>query len=103
MELREAPEAVHTPPEQKVASSNLTGTAKRIKTFRRYENRHFPTPEIGVLQQLAGGNRNRDIAERLFISKEAVKVHIEHNIGKLGVRDRIQTIAVAASRGIVQL
>ena len=32
--------------------------------------------EIEVLTQIAGGNRNRDIAEKLFITEETVKVHI---------------------------
>jgi len=34
--------------------------------------------EIDVLKHVGGGNRNRDIAERLFISEETVKVHIKH-------------------------
>jgi DNA-binding NarL/FixJ family response regulator len=34
--------------------------------------------EIEVLSQIAGGNRNRDIAEKLFITEETVKVHIKH-------------------------
>ena len=34
--------------------------------------------EIAVLRLLASGNRNRDIAEQLFISEEAAKVHIKH-------------------------
>src|SRR6201981_2988992 len=33
--------------------------------------------EIDVLRHVSGGNRNRDIAERLFISEETVKVHIK--------------------------
>jgi len=32
--------------------------------------------EVEVLGQIAGGNRNRDIAERLFISEETLKVHM---------------------------
>src|SRR5687767_3286779 len=40
--------------------------------------------EIDVLRHIAGGNRNRDIAERLFISEETVKVHVKHIMEKLG-------------------
>src|SRR5258705_6406357 len=40
--------------------------------------------EIDVLRHVAGGNRNRDIGERLFISEETVKVHIKHIMDKLG-------------------
>jgi DNA-binding NarL/FixJ family response regulator len=58
--------------------------------------------EIEVLRQLAGGNRNRDIGEHLFISEETVKVHIKHIMDKLGAKDRTQAIALAVRRGIIQ-
>ncbi|HTR34335.1 MAG TPA: response regulator transcription factor [Bryobacteraceae bacterium] len=59
--------------------------------------------EIEVLQQVAGGNRNRDIAELLSISEETVKVHIKHIMDKLGANDRTQAIAIAVRRGFIQL
>jgi len=59
--------------------------------------------EIDVLRHVAGGNRNRDIAERLFISEETVKVHIKHIMEKLGASDRTQAVAIAIRRGIIQL
>jgi DNA-binding NarL/FixJ family response regulator len=59
--------------------------------------------EVEVLQHLAGGNRNRDIAEQLFISEETVKVHIKHIMEKLGASDRTQAVAIAVRRGIIQL
>jgi DNA-binding NarL/FixJ family response regulator len=59
--------------------------------------------EIEVLEQVAGGNRNKDIGERLFISEETVKVHVKHIMDKLGARDRTQAIAIAVRRGIIQL
>ena len=59
--------------------------------------------EIEVLQRVGGGNRNRDIAELLFISEETVKVHIKHIMGKLGAKDRTQAIAIAVRRGIIEL
>lgn len=59
--------------------------------------------EIDVLRQIAGGNRNRDIGDHLFISEETVKVHIKHLMDKLGARDRTQAIAIAVRRGIIQL
>ncbi|MGD1097604.1 MAG: response regulator transcription factor [Bryobacteraceae bacterium] len=59
--------------------------------------------EVEVLQKVAGGNRNRDIADLLFISEETVKVHIKHIMDKLGAQDRTQAIAIAVRRGIIQL
>jgi DNA-binding NarL/FixJ family response regulator len=59
--------------------------------------------EIEVLDQIAGGNRNRDIAEELFITEETVKVHIKHIMDKLGASDRTQAVAIGVRRGIIQL
>jgi DNA-binding NarL/FixJ family response regulator len=59
--------------------------------------------EVEVLGQIAGGNRNRDIAERLFISEETVKVHIKHIMEKLGASDRTQAVAIGVRRGIIRL
>jgi DNA-binding NarL/FixJ family response regulator len=59
--------------------------------------------EVEVLQQVAGGNRNRDIADKLFISEETVKVHIKHIMEKLGATDRTQAVAIGVRRGIIQL
>jgi DNA-binding NarL/FixJ family response regulator len=59
--------------------------------------------EIEVLRQISGGNRNRDIAEKLFITEETVKVHIKHIMEKLGAADRTQAVAIGVRRGIIQL
>ena len=61
------------------------------------------TREIEVLQQVAEGNRNRDIADRLFISEGTVKVHLQHIMDKLGASDRTQAITIAVRRGIIHL
>jgi DNA-binding NarL/FixJ family response regulator len=59
--------------------------------------------EVEVLRKIGGGNRNRDIADLLFISEETVKVHIKHIMDKLGAKDRTQAIAIAVRRGIIEL
>jgi DNA-binding NarL/FixJ family response regulator len=59
--------------------------------------------EIEILQLVAEGNRNRDIADRLFISEGTVKVHIQHIMDKLGASDRTQAITIAVRRGIIHL
>ena len=59
--------------------------------------------EVEVLRQVAEGNRNRDIADRLFISEETVKVHVKHIMEKLGASDRTQAISIAVRRGIIDL
>ena len=59
--------------------------------------------EVEVLQQVAGGQRNRDIASKLFIAEETVKAHMKHIMDKLRASDRTQSVAIAARRGIIQL
>jgi len=59
--------------------------------------------EIEVLRRVAEGNRNRDIAERLFITEETVKVHVKHIMEKLGASDRTQAVAIGIRRGIIHL
>jgi DNA-binding NarL/FixJ family response regulator len=59
--------------------------------------------EIEVLQRLAGGNRNKDIARLLAISEETVKVHVKHLMDKLGASDRTQAVAIGLRRGIIEL
>jgi DNA-binding NarL/FixJ family response regulator len=59
--------------------------------------------EIEVLQRIAGGNRNCDIARLLFISEETVKGHIKHIMEKLAASDRTEAVAIGVRRGIIQL
>jgi DNA-binding NarL/FixJ family response regulator len=59
--------------------------------------------EVEVLQTIAGGNRNSDIAELLFISEETVKGHIKHIMEKLGASDRTEAVAIGLRRGVIHL
>jgi len=68
-----------------------------------YADEALTEREIQVLQQVAGGNRNRDIADKLFITEETVKVHIKHIMEKLGASDRTQAVAIGVRRGIIHL
>jgi DNA-binding NarL/FixJ family response regulator len=82
---------------------------KRIPTrlaaqlAEHFSDEDLTTREIEVLNQIAEGNRNRDIAEKLFITEETVKVHIKHIMEKLGANDRTQAVAIGLRRGIIQL
>jgi DNA-binding NarL/FixJ family response regulator len=59
--------------------------------------------EVDVLQKLAGGNRNSDIAALLFISEETVKGHVKHIMEKLGASYRTEAVAIGIRRGIIHL
>jgi DNA-binding NarL/FixJ family response regulator len=68
-----------------------------------YSDEPLTMREVEVLRHLPGGNRTRDIAEKLFIAEETVKSHIQHIKAKLGANDRTQAVAIALRRGIIQL
>ena len=59
--------------------------------------------EQHVLQHVAAGNRNREIANRLSISEDTVKVHVKHIMEKLGAPDRTGAVTIALRRGIIEL
>ena len=57
--------------------------------------------ELSVLELIADGRTNREIAERLFMSEITVKRRLQYIIHKLGVSDRTQAVAVAIRRGLI--
>jgi DNA-binding NarL/FixJ family response regulator len=59
--------------------------------------------EIEVLQLVAEGSRNREVAERLFISEETVKAHLKHLMDKLAAKGRTEAVGIALRRGILHL
>jgi DNA-binding NarL/FixJ family response regulator len=58
--------------------------------------------EIEVLQLLAFGHSNKDIADRMAISAETVKTHLEHIFRKLGTSDRTAAVAEALRRRVIE-
>ncbi len=57
--------------------------------------------ELDVFQLMAEGRTNREIAAGLFISEKTASVHVSHILAKLGVRSRVQAVAVAHQAGAV--
>jgi len=70
---------------------------------QHYSDEPLSDREVEVLRHLVDGNRNRDIAEKLFIAEETVKAHMKHIMYKLGANDRTQALAIALRRGVIQL
>ena len=58
--------------------------------------------EVEVLQMIAYGATNRQVAEALRISPQTVKTYLERIFTKLGVSDRTRAVAVALKHGIVE-
>jgi len=57
--------------------------------------------ERQVLELVARGTSNRDIARELFISEATVKTHLSHVFTKLGVTDRAAAVAKGYEQGIL--
>ena len=55
--------------------------------------------EVEVLQLIAEGLTNTEIAERLVVSAATVKSHVNHIFAKIGARDRAQAVVYAYSHG----
>lgn len=59
--------------------------------------------ELEVLEAMARGASNRDIAEQLVISPNTVKAHVRNVATKLGVSSRTEAVTVALQRGIIAI
>lgn len=59
--------------------------------------------ELNVLQMIAGGRSNKEIADVLGIVEGTVKVHVTNVLGKLHAADRTQAVTIAMKRGLLNL
>jgi len=58
--------------------------------------------EFDVLQLLARGQSNHDIARALFVSEATVKGHLNSLFVRLNVQSRLEAVAIATRRGLVR-
>ncbi len=84
-----------------------TATKQLINEFKKLNDDetsrfHISDRELEVLQLLAYGNTNKEIARDLTISQQTVKSHVIHIFQKLDASDRTEAVAIALRRGIVE-
>ncbi|HUR36322.1 MAG TPA: response regulator transcription factor [Terriglobales bacterium] len=59
---------------------------------QKLEELHMTARELEILQLIAAGLSNREIAEKLFVSENTVKTHSSRVFNKLGARRRTQAV-----------
>jgi DNA-binding NarL/FixJ family response regulator len=78
-----------------------TAVAARLAEFTPRTD--LSAREVEVLQLVARGLSNRDVAGVIGRTDETVKVHLKNIFAKLGVADRTEAVTLAYSRGILHL
>jgi DNA-binding NarL/FixJ family response regulator len=59
--------------------------------------------ELQVLQRVAQGSSNKEVATQLLISEDTVKTHMKSILAKLGAHDRTHAVTIALKRGIIDV
>ena len=71
------------------------------KLLRQVREDALTAREKEVLELVAAGLANNEIAGRLFISERTVKFHVSSILAKLGAKNRTQAVRLARERGLV--
>jgi DNA-binding NarL/FixJ family response regulator len=109
------------PPEQLVAAIHTVAagdallapsiTRRLIEGFLRRPPTHtkdapglreLTSRELEVLELIARGHSNAEIATRLVVSDATVKTHVAHIFAKLSLRDRAQAVVYAYETGLIE-
>lgn len=73
----------------------LSGITQNNNTLEKIEVYQLSSREIQILKEIVGGNNPADIAEKLFISPNTVRTHVNNIYKKLHLNSRAQVISLA--------
>ena len=73
----------------------LSGITQNNSTLEKIEDYQLSSREIQILKEIVGGNNPADIAEKLFISPNTVRTHVNNIYKKLHLNSRAQVISLA--------
>lgn len=59
--------------------------------------------EVEVLQLIAGGMRNKEVAHKIGVAETTINAHVKHILQKLNASDRTEAVTIALKRGIIRL
>ena len=100
--LKEAPHQTIVRAIQKVADGDGYVDPALMPAFLTKERENMLTArEREILQLLADGMSNADVAAKLFISQETVKSHVRHILSKLEADRRTHAVAIALRTAII--
>ncbi len=77
--------------------------ARMMRRMRGPAEEALSAREIEVLELVASGTSNKEIAKQLWVSETTVKSHMLHIFDKLSVTDRTAAVTAALKRGIIRL
>jgi DNA-binding NarL/FixJ family response regulator len=88
-------------PDHGTGTPHTTAQASEVGSACDRLQRVLTERELEVLQMVARGMSNAEIAEELTISPATAKTHVAHLLTKLDSRDRIQLVIIAYQSGLV--
>ena len=79
--------------------------ADLARSKRRFSSVEFPlsTRETQILEQIAQGKSNKEIASSLAISEQTVKNHITSILNNLNAHDRTQAVVIGLRKGLISI
>ena len=72
-----------------------------VRDARKVETLGITPRELEILELIASGLSNREIAEKIFVSENTVKTHSSRLFDKLGARRRTQAVQLGKQAGLI--